>query len=118
VERTIEFEKLLSDRFSLRMGLNSSNGFDDDEILYTSGTSEEASAGGGRVDMEAIKKRWLIDQLHKEIEQKQRQLLQLQKQEEEALQATGETLPTNFKGIISSCFDPIWICTLIKKTET
>jgi hypothetical protein len=113
VERTIEFEKLLSDRFRPRMGLRNSNSFDDEEMFYNSGTGEEeeASAGGGGFDTEAIKKRWQMHQRHKEKEQEHRQLQQLQKQEEEALQATGEgggetRPPTNFKGIISSCFDP------------
>eukprot|EP00026_Physarum_polycephalum_P002742 Phypoly_transcript_02750.p1 GENE.Phypoly_transcript_02750~~Phypoly_transcript_02750.p1 ORF type:complete len:836 (+),score=180.82 Phypoly_transcript_02750:116-2623(+) len=113
VERTIEFERLLSERFRKRTGLRNSNSFDEEELESSGGAGEEeeASAGGGGFDVEAIRKRWQIHKQHRERDQEQRQLQQMQKQEEEALQAQGEgggegRPPTNFKGIISSCFDP------------
>ena len=108
VERTIEFERLLSERFRANR-MRSSSSFDDEEMIDNAvNGEEEASAGGGGFDVEAIRKRWQMHQRHKEKEQEQREIQQLQKQEEEALQATGEEgrPPTNFKGIISSSFDP------------
>lgn len=110
VEKTIDFEKGLSDRFrAKRGGLRNSNSqtFDEDEYIGIShllpffivfllliireggvGNGEEEETSG--FDPEAIKKRWQVHQSNREKEEEQRQLQQLQKQQEEA---QGEPYP-------------------------
>lgn len=111
VEKTIEFERGLSDRFRAarrRTGTSNSQYFDEEGEGYPVGNGDDEDGGGG-FDPEAIKKRWQVHQHNKEKEEEHRQLQQIQKQQEEALQGgaeSGARPPVNFKGIISSAFDP------------
>lgn len=109
IERTIEFERALCERFREVGGRRPSQQVyeEDEDKATTERAEEEDTATGGGFDKETLQRKWRVHQQNMEKEEAQRQIQMLQKQQDEISDSVAGGRPTTkFKGIISSCFDP------------